>query len=109
VSPETVQTVGLWLIRVAAVAATAGWLIYCTAPFYRSLLGRALWTSMLGLALLLDLALMFRVWDGHLRTKQYVALGVYALLALGAVLTLTAVASIKWDALRQTRAWRARR
>jgi hypothetical protein len=64
-------------------------------------------TSSVGLALLLDLALMFRVWDGHMQTKRYIALGVYALLALGAVLTLAAVSSIKWHAWRQTRTWRA--
>lgn len=109
-SPETfatIQQIALWLIRIAAVSATAAWLIYSTAPFYRTLLGRALWTSMLGLALLVDLALMFRAWDGHMETKVWVSLGVYAVITLGAVLTLLAVAQIKWGALTQTRAWQA--
>lgn len=108
-SPETFATleqIALWLIRVAAVAGTAAWLLYSTAPFYKSLLGRALWTSMLGWVLVVDLALMFRVWDGHLAAKTWIALGVYAVVSLGSVLLLLAVAQLKWGAFHQTRAWR---
>jgi hypothetical protein len=118
VSPHDAQTlhalteIALWLIRVAAVAATLTPLLYATAPWRRSLIGWAFMTSSAGFALLLDLALLFRSWDGHLLAKAYVALGVYALLTLGAVLTLAAVSSIKWRAWRETptarRRWFAR-
>ena len=61
------------------------------APWWRSVIGRALWVSDLSLALLLDLALV-AYWL-HFELPAWARLSIYALVAVGAWLRLGAVAN----------------
>lgn len=79
------------LITAAAAAATLFVFAYgLAAPWWRSVVGRALWISDLSLALLLDLALA--AYWGHFTVPAWGRLGIYTLVAVGAWLRLGAVA-----------------
>jgi hypothetical protein len=78
------ETVALWIIWAAAPPATLIVLLYAaTAPWWRSSAGRALMTSKVALALLIDLSLLFHAWHDHLEAKEAIALVVYALICAG--------------------------
>ena len=86
------ETLALIIVWAAAPAATLVPIIYgITASWWRSLTGRALMTSAVGLALLIDLSLIFRAWDGHLQTKREIALVIYVLICAGSWLMLLAL------------------
>jgi hypothetical protein len=98
------QQLALWIIWAAAPPATLVPILYgFTARWWASLSGRALMTSALGLALLIDLSLMFRSWEGHVDLKQRIALVVYALICVGAWLMLFSLIRVQWRALRGRR------
>ncbi|WP_310962159.1 putative phage holin [Nocardioides terrisoli] len=99
------RTVALWIIVAAAPAATAVPIVYAaTARWWRSLIGRAMMTSAVGLALLVDLSLIFHGWSGHLGVKEAIALVVYGIVACGAWLTLFALARTQVLQRREDRA-----
>lgn len=98
------EKLALWIIWAAAPPATLVPILYAsTARWWKSLAGRALFTSTLALALLIDLALVFRAWDGHLMLKQRVAVVVYALICAGAWLMFLSLVRVQWRALRDRR------
>lgn len=95
------ETLALAIIWAAAPPATLVPVLYAIAArWYRTLEGRALMASTLALALLIDLALLFRAWDGHPVFKQRAAIAVYALICVGAWLMFLFVARSAWSALR---------
>lgn len=95
---------GLWIIWAAAPPATLAPILYAfTARWWTHLPGRALMASMTALALLIDLALWFRAWEGHVDLKQRVAVAVYGLICLGAWLMCVAMVRSTWRALRGRR------
>ena len=99
------EKLALWIIWATAPAATAVPILYAfTARWWRSLAGKALMASTAALALLVDLALLFRSWGGHLAFKQDVAVGVYALICLGAWLMLASLLAAQVRAIRERRA-----
>lgn len=99
------EKLALWIIWAAAPPATAVPVLYAfTASWWRSLSGRALFSSTLALALLIDLALLFRSWEGHLVLKQRVAVVVYALICLGAWLMFISMVRSARRAIRKRRA-----
>lgn len=80
------------VVILGAVPATLATLIYfVAAPWWRSWPGRAFFSTMLALALLLDLTLFFRWWPNHWPVKQDIAHGVYVLVAIACWLKLYAV------------------
>ena len=86
------ETLALIIVWAAAPAATLVPIVYgLLQPWWRSLTGRALMTSTVGLALLIDLSLIFRAWDGHLQTKREIALAIYVLICAGSWLMLLAL------------------
>lgn len=96
------ETLALWIIWAAAPPATLVPILYAIAArWYRSLEGRALMASSLALALLIDLALLFRAWDGHRELKRDVALVVYVLICLGAWLMFLFVTRSAWHTVRR--------
>lgn len=99
------EKLALWIVWAAAPPATMVPILYAVAArWYKTLEGRALMASSLALALLIDLALLFRAWDGHLLFKRQIALGVYALICVGAWLMFLFVARSAWRAMRARRA-----
>lgn len=87
----TFENIILWLITLAAPAQTLFVLIYGTrSPWYRSLLGRALFTKALALGLLLDLSLVAHWWPDYPGQKP-ITIIIVALVLAGAWLQLAAL------------------
>lgn len=98
------QTLVDILIIAAAIPATLFVLLYplLSPQFWRSWIGRALFTSSAGLAALLDLSLLAK-WF-HLILPRTVVAGILTLIALGAILKLAALLREKWLVIRSGRA-----
>jgi hypothetical protein len=97
----SIDTWAVVLVVGMAFPATAFPILYATRPWYRSLLGRALMTKAIGLALLIDLAVAHHF--GLLGDSGITRLVVYSLVFLGLWQQLIALCLIIW------RAWRDRR
>lgn len=98
----TVDWIVLWLVILTAPAQTAFVLIYgLGSPWYRSLLGRALFTKALGLALVVDLILVYRAFGDDYFARDAVRIGVFGLLLIGAWLQLVALLREKWAGRRE--------
>lgn len=86
----TTEDWAVCLVTAAAAAATLFVLLYgASAPWYRSVFGRALMTGEVALAVLLDLALWAH-WSHH-TIPRWVVLTVYTLIAVGCWMRLGAV------------------
>lgn len=87
------EDLALLLVEIAAPAQTLFVLIYGSgiwSKWWRSLIGRALFTKALGLALLLDISLANQWW-GPYPYMEEIGLAVLALVAVGAYLQLLAL------------------
>ncbi|WP_067428394.1 putative phage holin [Nocardioides jensenii] len=83
----------LLLIVAAAPPATVFPLLYgLSAPWWRSLVGRALMTSSLGLAFLIDISLAYKAFGDNYALRDVVRLSVYALIVCGAWMQFLALA-----------------
>lgn len=89
------------LILAAAPPATLFPLLYgLTAPWWRAWIGRALFASSLGLGLLIDISLLYKVFGDNYALRDVVRLSVYFIIVCGAWLTFTAWIIERRDARR---------
>lgn len=96
------DTIAVMLILIAAPAQTLFALIYGFAsPWWRSLIGRALLTKALGLALLIDISLLYQWLGDDYALRDVVRISVYTLIACGAWLQLTALLAEKVKGRRE--------
>ncbi len=85
------DTAAVLLVLAAAPPQTAFVFYYgLTAPWWRTVVGRALFTKALGLALLIDISLLYQWLGDDYSLRDVVRLTVYALIAVGAWLQLGA-------------------
>lgn len=87
------QDLALLVVEITAPAQTLFILIYGSgiwSKWWRSLIGRALFTKALGLALLLDVSLANQWWGPYPHMAE-VGLAVLSLVMVGAYLQLTAL------------------
>ena len=78
------------ILTVGGIASTLFVVVYwLAAPWYRSEYGRASWTMMLALALLIDVSLV-AYWF-HWTIPEWLARVIYILISLGALLKLWAL------------------
>jgi hypothetical protein len=92
----SVDAVAIALVVGMVFPATAFPILYATRPWYRSLLGRALMTKAIGLALLVDLSVAH--YFGLLGDNGITRLVVYALVFLGLWQQFLALCLIVWRA-----------
>ena len=86
----TTEDWGVVLITAAAVASNLALLLYgFSAPWYRSVFGRARVVAEVGFVALLDLAL-YAHWTHHI-LPRWLVLSVYTLIAAGAWMWLGAI------------------
>lgn len=77
---------GTWLIYMLAVATTAFPILYALlAPFYRTMLGIAVFVLGVALALLLDVTLLFRIWSPSLLVQAIITTFVLGLILLASL------------------------
>lgn len=90
-----------YLVIAAAIPATLFLILYpiLSPQFYRTWIGRALFTSAGGLAALLDISLLAK-WF-HLIIPREVLVGILVLIAAGAWLKLAALLREKWLAVHE--------
>lgn len=82
-SAETIDAIAVALIVIAAPPATMFPIVYAFRPWHQSLIGRALMTKSIGIALLIDISLAYRFLGDDYPARDYVRIGVYALIAAG--------------------------
>ena len=88
----TADTAAVLLVVAAAPAATAFPLWYgLTAPWWRSLIGRALMTKAVGLALLIDISILYKFLGDDYALRDVVRLTVYALITVGVWMQFSAL------------------
>lgn len=79
------------LVILAAIPATIFPLLYSRSPWRETLIGRALMTSTVGLALLVDISLLYKVFGDEYFARDVVRLVVYFIITAGAYLNLWAL------------------
>lgn len=77
------DTLAVILVALAAPPATLFPFVYATRPWYRSLLGRALMTKAIGIALLIDISLLYNWLGDDYALRDVVRLTVYSLITCG--------------------------
>lgn len=82
-SPETLNAIAVALIVLAAPAATCFPIVYAFRPWRDSLIGRALMTKAVGVALLIDISIAYQFLGNDYPGRDYVRVGAYALIAVG--------------------------
>jgi hypothetical protein len=93
------DTAAVILVVGMAPAATLFPLLYgLTTPWWRSLIGRALMTKAVGLALLIDISLAYQWLGDDYFLRDVVRLTVYGLIFVGVWLQLTALFVEKYRA-----------
>lgn len=86
------DTAAILLIVAAAPAQTLFAIIYgFGSPWWRSLIGRALFTKALALALLIDISLLYNWLGDDYALRDLVRLSVYSLIVAGAWMQLVAL------------------
>lgn len=75
--------VAIALIFVAAPPATMFPIVYAFRPWRRTLIGRALMTKAVGLALLIDISIIYQVLGDDYPYRNVVRVAVYALVVTG--------------------------
>jgi hypothetical protein len=95
------------LVLVAAIAppATLFAIVYgFTVPWWATTIGRAMLASSVGLALLVDISLLYQALGDNYALRDVVRLSVFAIVCLGAWYKLGALVREKWRAHRGRRA-----
>lgn len=86
------DTIAVLLIVAAAPAQTAFVILYGVgSPWWRSVVGRALFTKALALALLIDISVAYHFLGDNYALREVVRLSVFALIAIGTWLQLGAL------------------
>ena len=75
--------IALILVVLMAPPATLFPILYAFRPWYQSLIGRALMTHSVGLALLIDISLLYKAFGDDYFLRDAVRLTVYALILVG--------------------------
>lgn len=91
-SPKTAEHLDLILIWMAAPAQTLFIVLYAPTRWWTQLIGSALFTSSLALALLLDLTLISRYWR---ELPMWVGPAVFVIVTMGAYLKLAALVALR--------------
>lgn len=100
---STADSIVYALIAVTAPAQTAFILLYgLGSPWWRTLIGRALFTKALGLAALVDLALAYWIFGDDYAARDVVRVCVFGLILVGAWLQLLALLKEKWHARQES-------
>lgn len=87
------------LIVAAAPAATLFPIVYgFSSPWWRTLIGRALVTKAVGLALLIDISIAYQILGDQYPGRDAVRLSVYALITAGVWMQFSALMVEKWRA-----------
>lgn len=95
----SVDVVALLLVLAIAPAITLFSILYTlTSPWYRSMAGWALWWSSSGLALLVDISLVYQWLGDNYALRDVVRLSVFTWILIGAWLKLIALLREKWRA-----------
>lgn len=95
----TADIIAVGILLATAPAITLFSIIYgLTSPWYRTLIGRALFVSSSGLAMLVDISLVYQWLGDNYALRDVVRISVFSYICLGAWLKLTAVVSEKWHA-----------
>ena len=90
------DTIALILVALIAPFATLNVVLYAFMPWYRSLIGWRLMASDLGLALLVDISLLYNWLGDNYALRDVVRLSVFTLVLLGAVFaTVTLIAALR--------------
>ena len=101
-SPETLRTLGEWLVFVTALPQTVFVLAYgLRSPWWESTLGRALFTKSLGLTISLDLIAAFYLL-GDYPWRPYMAIIGFAIITLGSWWQLIAFTMIRFRPAQPT-------
>ena len=90
------------LVALMAFPATMFPIIFgLTGPWWRTLVGRALMTKSVGLALLIDISLLYTIFGDDYAARDAVRLGVYGFILAGVWLQFIALVVEKRRALRK--------
>ena len=85
------------LVFIAAVPATLFPIVYSRRPWRASFLGRALMVKATGLALLIDISLLYVQFGDDYPYRQLVRAAVYTLITTGIILQFTALCVAPWS------------
>jgi hypothetical protein len=100
----TTEELGNLLVYAAAPATTLLPVLYwITARWWKSLAGWALMTAKVGLAMLVDLSLLFRRFGPAYPHRQDYLLAAFAVITVGAYLYLAVFLRIQYTAWRRRR------
>lgn len=92
----TADTAAIILIVLGAIAQTTFVIFYSfTSPWWQTLVGRALWTKAMGLALLMDISIAYYFLGDNYAARDFVRLSVYTFIVVGSWLQLIAFAAQK--------------
>lgn len=80
------------LIFLAAPPATMFPIVYATRPWHATLIGRALMTKAIGLALLIDISIVYQLLGDDYPFRNLVRVGVYTLVVVGIWIQFIAMA-----------------
>jgi hypothetical protein len=95
------DTAAVLLVLAAAPAQTLFAIVYGVgSPWWRSLVGRALFTKALALALLIDISLLYHWLGDDYALRDVVRLTVYGLIAVGAWMQFVALLVEKYKGRR---------
>lgn len=81
------DTIALVMVAIMAPFATLNVILYALYPWYRSLIGWRLMAGDLGLALLIDISLLYKAFGDSYALRDVVRLTVYALVLVGVLFT----------------------
>lgn len=79
------------MVASATIPATAIPIIYSRVHWWRTLTGKAVMTQSVGLALLIDISIIYQVVGSNYPGRDFVRLGVYAFLVAGEWCLMTAL------------------
>lgn len=101
----TSDTAAFLLLCVAAIPCTLFPLVFgLTSPWYRSLIGRALLVKSVGLAMLVDISLAYRIFGAEYQGRDVIRIGVFALITVGAWMQFIAIIRAKRHGLHLLKA-----
>ncbi|MCZ4498859.1 MAG: hypothetical protein JWQ74_1412 [Marmoricola sp.] len=80
----TADDIRFALVAIATLPATGFTIVYgLGSPWYKSLLGRALFTHALGMALLIDISVLYKFFGDDYAGRDVVSITVYAVIIVG--------------------------